>query len=360
MSLAREPSRPVTLRELASLYDCDLDGDGETVVNRVATLSGAGADSVTFLANPHFRSQLRGTRAAAVILQEQHREDCPVASLVSANPYATYARVAAFLHPPHDIEPAVHATAAIAGDAIVAESARIGPQVVVGSASIVGEGAVLGAGCVIGANVRIGAGSRLLARVTVLDGVTVGERCVIHAGAVIGSDGFGFAEDEGRWVKVPQLGGVTIGDDVEIGANTTVDRGTIENTVIEDGVKLDNLVQIAHNVRIGAHTVMAAMSGAAGSTKIGRRCKIGGGVVMINHLEICDDVMFTFRSVVTKSVREPGVYGGSLPAEEAQRWRRSAARFRQLDSLNKRVRAIEQAGGDKPGGGTGTRKRDHD
>ncbi len=360
MSLAREPSRPVTLRELASLYDCDLDGDGETVVNRVATLSGAGADSVTFLANPHFRSQLRGTRAAAVILQEQHREDCPVASLVSANPYATYARVAAFLHPPHDIEPAVHATAAIAGDAIVAESARIGPQVVVGSASIVGEGAVIGAGCVIGADVRIGAGSRLLARVTVLDGVTVGERCVIHAGAVIGSDGFGFAEDEGRWVKVPQLGGVTIGDDVEIGANTTVDRGTIENTVIEDGVKLDNLVQIAHNVRIGAHTVMAAMSGAAGSTRIGRRCKIGGGVVMINHLEICDDVMFTFRSVVTKSVREPGVYGGSLPAEEAQRWRRSAARFRQLDSLNERVRAIEQAGRDKPGGGTGTRKRDHD
>ena len=360
MSLAREPSRPVTLRELASLYDCDLDGDGETVVNRVATLSGAGADSVTFLANPHFRSQLRGTRAAAVILQEQHREDCPVASLVSANPYATYARVAAFLHPPHDIEPAVHATAAIAGDAIVAESARIGPQVVVGSASIVGEGAVIGAGCVIGADVRIGAGSRLLARVTVLDGVTVGERCVIHAGAVIGSDGFGFAEDEGRWVKVPQLGGVTIGDDVEIGANTTVDRGTIENTVIEDGVKLDNLVQIAHNVRIGAHTVMAAMSGAAGSTKIGRRCKIGGGVVMINHLEICDDVMFTFRSVVTKSVREPGVYGGSLPAEEAQRWRRSAARFRQLDSLNERIRAIEQAGRGKPGGGTGTRKQGND
>lgn len=360
MSLAREPSRPVTLRELASLYGCDLDGDGETVVNRVATLSGAGADSVTFLANPHFRSQLRGTRAAAVILQEQHREDCPVASLVSANPYATYARVAAFLHPPHDIEPAVHATATIAGDAIVAESARIGPQVVVGSASIVGEGAVIGAGCVIGADVRIGAGSRLLARVTVLDGVTVGERCVIHAGAVIGSDGFGFAEDEDRWVKVPQLGGVTIGDDVEIGANTTVDRGTIENTVIEDGVKLDNLVQIAHNVRIGAHTVMAAMSGAAGSTKIGRRCKIGGGVVMINHLEICDDVMFTFRSVVTKSVHEPGVYGGSLPAEEAQRWRRSAARFRQLDSLNERIRAIEQAGRGKPGGGTGTRKQGND
>lgn len=360
MSPAREPSRPVTLGELASLYDCELDGDGETVVYRVATLSDAGADSVTFLANPHFRSQLKGTRAVAVILQEQHREDCPVASLVSANPYATYARVAAFLHPPRDIEPAVHATASIADDAVVAESARIGPQVVVGSASIVGERAVLGAGCVIGANVRIGADSRLLARVTALDGVTMGERCVIHAGAVIGSDGFGFAEDEGQWVKVPQLGGVTIGNDVEIGANTTVDRGTIENTVIEDGVKLDNLVQIAHNVRIGAHTVMAAMSGAAGSTKIGRRCKIGGGVVMINHLEICDDVMFTFRSVVTKSVLKPGVYGGSLPAEEARRWRRSAARFRQLDSLNERIRAIEQAGRGEPGGGIGTRKRDND
>ena len=339
----REPAQPVTLGELAERYGCELDGDSDTVVDRVATLSGAGAGAVSFLANPHFCDQLKATRAAAVILEERYTADCPVASLVSSNPYATYARIAAFLHPPLAVEPQMHASATIAADALVAESACVGPNVAIGSASVVGEGAMLGAGSVIGANVRIGAGSRLLARVTVLDGVTVGARCVIHPGAVIGSDGFGFAEDEGEWVKVPQLGGVTIGDDVEIGANTTIDRGTIENTVIEDGVKLDNLVQIAHNVRVGAHTAMAAMSGAAGSTRIGRRCKVGGGVVMINHLEICDDVMFTFRSVVTKSIHKPGIYGGSLPAEEAQRWRRSAVRFRQLDALAERLRAIEQA-----------------
>ncbi len=349
----------MTLGELADRYGCELDGDSGTVVDRVATLSGAGAGAVSFLANPHFRGRLKDTRATAVILEERHRADCPVASLVNSNPYATYARVAALLHPPRDVEPGVHPTATVAADALVAESACVGPNVAIGAASIVGERAMLGAGSVIGGNVRIGADSRLLARVTVLDGVTMGVRCVIHPGVVIGSDGFGFAEDEGAWVKVPQIGGVTIGDDVEIGANTTIDRGTIENTVIEDGVKLDNLVQIAHNVRVGAHTVMAAMSGAAGSTRIGRRCKVGGGVVMINHLEICDDVMFTFRSVVTKSVRKPGTYGGSLPAEEAQRWRRSAARFRQLDALAERLRAIERTGIGGRADGEGSRGRDN-
>ena len=164
---------------------------------------------------------------------------------------------------------------------------------------------------------------------------------MLHSGVVIGSDGFGFAPDAGEWVKVPQLGSVTIGDDVEIGANTTIDRGSIEDTIIEDGVKLDNLVQIAHNAHLGAHTVMAAMSGVAGSTKLGRRCMIAGGVVMIGHLKICDDVLFTFRSVVTKSVSTPGTYGGSLQADDAARWRRNAARFRKLDELADRLRAVE-------------------
>ena len=180
------------------------------------------------------------------------------------------------------------------------------------------------------------------ARVTVLDGVRIGERCIVHPGAVIGADGFGFAPDRGAWVKVPQLGSVAIGNDVEIGANTTIDRGTIDDTVIEDGVKLDNLVQIAHNVRLGEHTIMAAMSGVAGSTKVGKRCMIGGGVVMINQLTICDDVLFTFRSVVTRSVTVPGTYSGSLPAEEAALWRRNAARFKSLDALADRLRAVER------------------
>jgi UDP-3-O-[3-hydroxymyristoyl] glucosamine N-acyltransferase len=194
--------------------------------------------------------------------------------------------------------------------------------------------------------VRIGDGTCLAARVSVLDGVRIGARCIVHSGAVIGSDGFGFAREDARWIKVPQVGAVRIGDDAEIGANTTIDRGAIEDTVIEDGVKLDNLVQIAHNVRVGAHTAMAAMSGAAGSTKIGKRCMIGGGVVIVGHLTICDDVMFLFRSVVTKSVREPGVYGGALPAQPAARWRRNAARFAHLDALAGRVRDVERGGAD--------------
>ncbi len=333
---------PATLAELATRYGCKLNGVGDTVVTRVGTLSNAGADAVTFLANPLYRSQLADTRAAAVILEERYRDQCPVTSLVNDNPYATYARIAASLHPRTELVPGVHATASVADDVELPESVQVGPQAVIGRATVLGESVFVGAGSVIGANVTIGSGSRLSARVTVLDRVSIGERCRIHPGVVIGADGFGFALDSGQWVKVPQLGTVEIGDDVEIGANTTIDRGTIENTIIEDGVKLDNLVQIAHNARVGAHTVMAAMSGVAGSTKIGQRCMIGGGAVIIEQLEICDDVMFTFRSVVTKSVRTPGVYGGCLPAEEAARWRRNVARFRNLDSIVERLRAVER------------------
>ena len=202
---------------------------------------------------------------------------------------------------------------------------------------------MIGAGAVLGSSVAVGTGTRIGARVTLLDGVRIGARCIVHPGAVIGADGFGFAPDRGAWQKIPQVGGVVIGDDVEIGANTTIDRGAIEDTVIEDGVKLDNLVQIAHNVRIGAHTIMAAMSGVAGSTKVGKRCMIGGGVVMINSLTICDDVMFTFRSIVTRSVDKPGTYSGHLPAEEAGLWRKNAARFRKLDELADRLIKAERA-----------------
>jgi UDP-3-O-[3-hydroxymyristoyl] glucosamine N-acyltransferase len=334
---------PATLRELAERFGCELHGDPDRLVTRVGTLAGAASDAVTFLANPLYRAQLAHTRAAAVIVEPRHRGDCPVACLVHAQPYLTYARIAAYLHPAPAPLAGIHASAVVASTARVAASAEVAPHVVIGSGSTVGEDAVVGAGTVVGANVHVGAGTRLAPRVTVLDGVRIGARCIVHSGAVLGADGFGFAPDGGKWLKIPQLGGVVLGDDVEIGANTTVDRGTIEDTVIEEGVKLDNLVQIAHNVRVGAHTVMAAMSGAAGSTKIGKRCMIGGGVVMINQIEICDDVMFTFRSVVTKSIHAPGTYSGSLPAEEASRWRKNAARFRKLDVLAERLAAAERA-----------------
>jgi UDP-3-O-[3-hydroxymyristoyl] glucosamine N-acyltransferase len=331
-----------TLDELASRFDCRVQGDGSTVVGRVATLAAAEPDSISFLANPLYKEQLATTRAGAVILNSAASDACPVACLVSRNPYAVYARVAALLHPPADAVAGTHPDASVESSASVASTAEIGPRAVIGSGATIGAGAIIGAGSVIAAGARVGADSRIAPLVSILDNVVIGERCIVHSGSVIGADGFGFAEEDGRWIKVPQLGSVIIGDDVEIGANTTIDRGTIEDTVIEDGVKLDNLVQIAHNVRVGAHTVMAAMSGAAGSTKIGKRCKVGGGVVMVGHLSICDDVMFTFRSVVTKSVTEPGTYGGSLQATEASKWRRSAARFRQLDAMHERLVGLER------------------
>jgi UDP-3-O-[3-hydroxymyristoyl] glucosamine N-acyltransferase len=335
--------RSATLEELAAKFGCLLRGPGHAIVTHVATLSGATRDAVTFLANPLYREQLAKTRAAAVVLQAAFAAECPVACLIAENPYATYGRIAAYLHPRRAVEALVHPTASIAPGAMVPKSAHIGACAVIGRNATLGANVVVGAGAVVGSDVRIGADTELAPRVSLLDGVTLGARCIVHSGAVIGADGFGFAEDDGKWVKVPQLGTVVIGSDVEIGANTTIDRGTIEATVIEDGVKLDNLVQIAHNVEIGAHTVMAAMSGAAGSTRIGRRCKIGGGAVIANQLTICDDVMLLFRSVVTKSITEPGVYGGCLPAEEATRWRRNTARFRNLDTMAGRLRALEKA-----------------
>jgi UDP-3-O-[3-hydroxymyristoyl] glucosamine N-acyltransferase len=239
--------------------------------------------------------------------------------------------------------PGVHPSAVVAPGARVAASAEVGPLVAIGTGCSIGEHAVVGAGSVLGKDVTIGTGTRLSARVTVQDGVRLGARCIVHPGAVIGADGFGFAPDAGKWQKIPQLGGVSIGDDVEIGANSTVDRGTIDDTVIEDGVKLDNLVQIAHNARIVEHTVMAAMSGVAGSSKIGKRCMIGGGVVMVNGIEVCDDVLILFRGVVTKSIATPGTYSGAWPAEEAGKWRRNVARFRRIEALAERVTAAERA-----------------
>jgi UDP-3-O-[3-hydroxymyristoyl] glucosamine N-acyltransferase len=331
-----------TLGELADRFGCELHGDAAQRVARVGTLGGARSDAVTFLANPAYRRQLAATRAAAVVLEAKFRRECPVACLVHAHPYLAYARIATFLHPPPVAVPGVHAAAVVAPDARVPPSAEIGPAAVVGAGAGVGDGVVGGAGTVVGAGANVGAGTVLEARVTLGTGVVIGERCIVHSGAVIGSDGFGFARDGAEWVKIPQIGGVRIGNDVEIGANATIDRGTIEDTVVGDGVKIDNLVQIAHNARIGAHTIMAAMSGVAGSTKVGERCMIGGGAVVSNQLTICDDVMLTFRSVVTRSIKAPGTYSGTLPAEEAKRWRRNAARFGRLDALADRVQALER------------------
>lgn len=313
----------VRLAELAALVGGELRGDGAAEVGGVATLEGAGANQISFLANSKYRKFLAGTRAGAVILGAADADDCPVAAIVAADPYLAYARIATFLHPgagPEGVHPS----------AVVHPSARIG------------QGVSIGPLCVVGADVSIGADSRLVANVTVMDGCKLGERVLVHAGAVIGADGFGIARDGERWVKVPQLGSVCIGDDCEIGANTTIDRGALEDTVLEDGVKLDDQVMVAHNVHIGAHTVVAGCVGIAGSTRIGKRCMIAGASGISGHLSICDDVMIMAMSMVTSDIHEPGQYAAGLPLDTLANWRRNGARFRNLDDLFKRVRTLEK------------------
>lgn len=308
------------------------------MIRTVGTLSGASSAAISFLANPAYRHQLTSTRAGAVILEERFEAECPVSALIAANPYSVYARIAQYLHPPAPAMPGVNPRASVAGQAEISGSAQVCANAVVGRGASLGESVVVGEGSIVGPGVSIGDGTRLAPGVVLMDGVRIGRRCRLHSGVVVGSDGFGFAREDSEWIKVPQLGGVVIGDDVEIGANTTIDRGTVENTVIEDGVKLDNQVQIAHNARIGAHTVMSAFSGVAGSTRVGARCMFGGAVVVVGHLTICDDAVFTFRTAVLQSVTRPGTYSGTLGAEEAGRWRRNAARFKMLDETLRRLR----------------------
>ena len=332
----------VTLGELAVRFGCELRGDPAAVVARVATLERAGPGELAFLANPHYRTQLAATRAAAVVLDAQAAAQCPCAALVHSNPHATYARIAAFLHPDPPVAAGVHPGAHVDPSARVAASASIGAGAVIGPRSLIADRVRIGPGCVLGADVQVGVDCRLHPRVTLESGTQLGARVCVQAGAVIGSDGFGFARDGVGWSKVPQLGRVRIGDDVEIGANTTIDRGAIDDTVIAAGVKLDNQIQIAHNVHIGEHTVIAACVGISGSTRIGARCMIAGAVGIVGHLDICDDVIVTGLSMVSHSISTPGVYSGGIPAAPAALWRRLVARFKRLDALAERVRRLER------------------
>jgi UDP-3-O-[3-hydroxymyristoyl] glucosamine N-acyltransferase len=332
---------PLRLAELAVRFGCELRGDADALVERVATLREAAGGSLTFLANPRYRRYLAGTAATAVVLEPALAEECPVAALVTPNPYATYARIAQLLHPPAPVVPGRHPGAVIEPGAVVHPTAWIGALAYVGPDARIGEGAFVGPGCVVLARAQVGEHSRLVARVTLCEEVRIGRRVILHPGTVIGADGFGQAPDAGRYVKVPQLGSVVIGDDVEIGANTTIDRGAIGDTVIADGVRIDNQVQIGHNVQVGEHSVIAGCAGISGSAVIGRRCMIGGMVGVAGHLEICDDVAITGRTLVSSSIRKPGLYSSALHADEARRFRRNAARFQQLDELARRLHRLE-------------------
>jgi UDP-3-O-[3-hydroxymyristoyl] glucosamine N-acyltransferase len=347
---------PVSLGELAARFGCELHGDPTVEVARVATLQEAAPGAVSFLANSRYRKHLPGTRASAVVLEAAGVEDCPTNALVAANPYATYARIAQMLYPESPVTGGRHASAVIEPGALVDASAWIGPQVYVGAAARIEAGASLGPGCVVLAGALVGAGTRLVAQVTLAGGARVGARCLLHPGVVIGADGFGHAPDSDGYVKIPQIGSVVIGDDVEIGANTTIDRGAIGDTVIENGVKIDNQVQVGHNCRIGEHTVISGCVGISGSVTIGKRCMIGGMVGVVGHLQIADDVYLTGKTMVSHSITRAGLYSGQLPFDEARRFRRNSARFQQLDELARRVRALERGQASAPADGDDERR----
>jgi UDP-3-O-[3-hydroxymyristoyl] glucosamine N-acyltransferase len=320
-----------SLGELAVRFGLELRGDPSLRVSRVATLANADSGSLSFLANPRYRKQMDSTRATAVLVGPDDAAGCPVAALIDPNPYLAYARVADLLHPQMQSTPGIHASAVVSASAHVASSASIGPLAVIEDEADIGERAFVGPGCIVQRGARIGADSRLVARVNLYAGVRIGRRCLLHAGAVIGADGFGFAASAGTWVKVPQVGGVQIGDDVEVGANTTIDRGAIDDTVVEHGVKLDNQIQVGHNVTIGAHTAIAGCVGISGSTTIGQRCMIGGGVGIAGHLTIADDVVVTGCSLVSASIKHAGSYSSGMPTVETKAWRRMVAHLRRLD-----------------------------
>jgi UDP-3-O-[3-hydroxymyristoyl] glucosamine N-acyltransferase len=319
-----------SLGELAVRFALELRGDPDTRVAQVATLAQAVPGTLSFLADSRHRRELATTRASAVVLAPADAPACPVAALVTENPRLAFAHMAALLHPEPSYVPGIHPTAVIAAGVRIPESAAVGALAVIEDDVELGERSWVGPGCIVQRGARLGAETRLVARVTLYPGVELGARCLVHAGAVIGADGFGFALDGARWVKIPQVGGVRIGDDVEIGANTTVDRGAIGDTVIGLGAKLDNQIQVGHNVNIGAHTAIAACTGISGSTKIGERCMIGGMVGFAGHLTIADDVVITGCSLVSASIREPGSYSSGMPTVPTRAWRRMVAHLRRF------------------------------
>lgn len=329
------------LAELARQGGADLRGDPDHLIEHAASLEVAGPRDITFADQNSSRHVSTALRAGAVILRPQDGQYFNGNVLLTDNPRLCFARIVFILHPPATPPAGRHESAVIDPAAAIAQDVVIGARAVVESGAVIGRGVVIGAGCYIGHDVVIGDESRLFPNVTITDSCQIGKRCIVHSGAVIGSDGFGYAQDESRWVKILQIGRVLIADDVEIGANTTIDRGALGDTVLERGVKLDNLIHIAHNVRVGEDTAIAACVGIAGSTIIGKRCTLAGQVGVVGHIEIADDVHVMGAAVVSHSLREAGTYAGS-PIEPYSEWLRNAVRMRQLDEMAVRLKKLEQ------------------
>jgi len=331
-----------TAAELAQQFSLPLHGNPDTTITGVAALADAGPQQLSFLGHSRYRAQLASCRAGIVVLRQNDLEAASGTALVAKEPYAAFAKIAALFDRLPQYPPGIDPSAVIDPSARIAASAHIGAFVSIGAGSVIGEGCLIGPGCVIGEDCTLGNGCQLIARVTLVTRVHLGQRVRIHPGAVLGASGFGLAMEAGRWLNVPQLGGVRIGDDCEIGANTCIDRGALGDTVLAEDVRLDNLVQIAHNCQIGAHSAIAGCTGIAGSAKIGRYCLLGGAVGVVGHLEICDHVTITGKSVVRNSIHTPGEYSSGTPLTDNRSWRKNAARFKQLDTLARRVQAVNK------------------
>jgi UDP-3-O-[3-hydroxymyristoyl] glucosamine N-acyltransferase len=331
-----------TLREITERFGGEILGDPMTRIAHVATLEHATDRAVAFLASERYLGQVKSTCASAVIVGPALRDSTALPRIVCDEPYLYFARVSALLNPARAPAPGIHSSAVVDASAVVAAEAEVGALAVVGRNVTIGAGSIIGPGCVIGDDAVLGHGVRLYPNVTIYHACRLGDRVIVHSGAIIGADGFGIAMSPEGWVKIPQVGRVVIGNDVEVGANTTIDRGTIDDTVIEDGVKLDNQIQIAHNVRIGAHTAIAACAGVAGSAHVGRYCRIGGASGIAGHITIADHVEISTHTLITKSIDRPGTYTGAYPFEGNAAWRRNAVQLRRLGELAERVRTLEK------------------
>ncbi|MCW8932168.1 MAG: UDP-3-O-(3-hydroxymyristoyl)glucosamine N-acyltransferase [Gammaproteobacteria bacterium] len=335
-------TRQASIKELAEIVGASIHGDSEVTISGIATLELAKNSDLSFFTNRKYHKYLLSTEASIVILHPDDVKHCPTNAILTDDPYLAYAKIATWLTKPENLKSQIAVSAIIAESATIGDNTSIEAHVVIGNNSLIGNNVHLSAGCVIGDNVKVGNDTVIYPNVSIYSNVAIGSNTTIHSGAVLGSDGFGIANEKGQWFKVPQLGTVIIGDNVEVGANTTIDRGAIEDTVIENGVKLDNLIQIAHNVRIGENTAIAGCVGIAGSTTIGKHCAIGGGSGILGHLTIADHVHITATSLVTKSIKESGVYSSGTPLQENAQWHKNFVRFKQLDKMARRLSKLEK------------------
>jgi len=331
-----------SLQELADEVGGKLHGKADCLISKVSTIQNAASDSITFLANRSYSKYLKSTKAAAVIIEERDLATCPVAAIIVSNPYLAFAKISSKLNPIKKVVAGIHSSTVVDDSSKIDKTANINANCFIGMNAVIEANVSIGPGCVIEDNVHIKKNSRLVANVTICHDVSIGENVILHPGVVIGADGFGIANDKGKWIKVPQLGSVVVGNEVEIGANTTVDRGALEDTIIEDGVKLDNQIQVAHNVKIGAHTAIAGCTGIAGSTSIGKYCAVGGASNIVGHITIADNVQLTIGSTVTRSIKEAGLYSSGTPLEVNSKWHRNFIRFSSLDDMAKRIRKLEK------------------